>query len=234
MVSIRATGRMFGRERCCAIAARLRGKNPKVTRGGRPMDSAGSCVVPMEGGPVLNDSIAFLAQAAAAPPQMAQGVSPTAIVQAVATAIAACAALASFLAVWMVKRQTQSQILLGCLQAYVEVRKQRQEALELSSELACFEYYRALFDLHWTEFRLWRSGQIPKRAMSAWLDARHRNFQHDSIGFTDESGNKQYITYQDVWNRLVQQMYFAPSDNFITFMTLVHDGQIEKAMKVKA
>jgi hypothetical protein len=151
--------------------------------------------------------------------------------QVAAPLVAAGAAWLSYLAVRALSKQTKASVLLLCLGAYVDVRKGRTKALREASADLCFDYYRELFDLHWTEFQLWKAGMIEPHVMKAWLDVRHRNHgKDDALDFKDAAGQHK-VTYREVWAKLIDE-YFAPSDPFVQFMRLVHDGDIKEAMKL--
>lgn len=68
---------------------------------------------------------------------------------------AAGAAYMSFRSIKANINTTKSLVLLNCLKEYIDVRKDRTKALKDNNKELCFDYYRELFDLHWTEFRLW-------------------------------------------------------------------------------
>lgn len=127
--------------------------------------------------------------------------------------------------------QTRAAILLDCLRNYVAIRKDRTTALAENSGDLCRDYYRALIDLHWSEFQIWRMGEIEDRVMSAWLYARWRNWEKDEICLPN--GTKQKFTYAEEWKELVDTRYFDPNDEFIEFMNYVHRNEIPKALAMK-
>jgi len=155
------------------------------------------------------------------------------VIQVAAPIAAAFAAFFSYLGVSARNKQTKASILLGCLNSYVEIRKNRTKAIQQKTLEQSKDYYRSVFDLHWTEFHLWLAGNIPDNVMRAWLDARHRNYEIDKLRIQDDTGNYLEICYESEWNELVKGKYFAPSDVFVEFMTLTHQGQFEVAMDKK-
>jgi len=148
--------------------------------------------------------------------------------------IAIVAAIIAFFALRHSHEQTKASILIDCLNTHIEMRRLMNEAIEKKSKIMCEEYYKELLDLHWTEFRLWTSGLIPRHVMRAWLDSRFRSFRDDSgISFQDNDGNSVNVIYREIWEKLKGQNYFNSDDPFVHFMDLVHDGDINKALKIK-
>jgi hypothetical protein len=153
------------------------------------------------------------------------------LISLLATLAAAAAAAFSYLAVRALRRQTEAQVVLGCLQAYSSVRRRRQKAVQADSADECKEYYRELCDLHWSEYSLYRNRHLSASIMRFWLDARWRDFQNDTMTVRGPGGNAVSVSYADQWRQLVADKYFAPSDRFVDFMNLVHEGKIEEALK---
>ncbi len=149
-----------------------------------------------------------------------------AISQLVAAIALTFTALFALRAIWTQQKQTRSAILLECLRSYVTIREIQTEALHEDSPLKCFEYYRAVFDLHWSEFQLWYDKQIGDSVMWAWLDARQRNFASDKLTVTVK-GQPQITKYADVWEKLKKEGYFAPKDPFVAFMNKVHEKETD-------
>lgn len=123
----------------------------------------------------------------------------------------------------------RAHIQIECLNQYIKIQKTKREAGKSKDSDLCYDYYRELFDLHWTEFNLWKKGHILDSVMRAWLDVRSRNFKKDKFDAKFSSGEN--VSYQLVWEDLVKNKYFSPEDDFIRFMELIHDGKIDKAMK---
>lgn len=150
--------------------------------------------------------------------------------------IAIIAVVIAFFALRQSHEQTKASILIECLNTHIEMRRLVNEAVEKKSKTMCEEYYKELLDLHWTEFRLWQSGLIPRHVMKAWLDSRYRSF-HDgdisNIPFKDNDGNDVNVRYRDVWEHLKEIKYFHTGDPFVKFMDLVHKGHIDDALKIR-
>jgi len=155
------------------------------------------------------------------------------ILQVGATVVAALAALFSFLAVAAIRRQTGAGILLQCLEQYVRVRQDKTRALLEKSPELCWDYFRELFDLHWSEFQLWKRGHIPHDIMEAWLDARWRSFSTENLTFPRDSGEDYTLTYAEAWKKIRDDNYFAASHDFLELMSLTHDGKIKEALRLK-
>jgi hypothetical protein len=158
---------------------------------------------------------------------------PMVYVQFIATLVAATAAIFSFLAVRAIGKQTRASILLGCLDAYIQIRRHRSEAITAKSQTQCEDYYRELFDLHWSEYQLFAASHIPENVMRAWLDSRWRNYREDKVEFTNEGGQRLTVTYEDMWNKLLKSGYFTMKDRYVGFMNLAHEGKIEEALRCR-
>jgi len=143
----------------------------------------------------------------------------------VAVAFAAAAAIFTWLEARAVSKSTTSSNLVNCLNAYITIMRARTKALEDKSEQQCKDFYRELFDLHWTEFQMWRDGLIPDHVMEAWLAVRGRNYREDSIQF-DKDGQRVTVSYRQVWDELDDKRYFEPTDPFIQFMDRAHEEVI--------
>jgi len=151
-----------------------------------------------------------------------------------ATAFAAIAAIAAWRQTRAVSKSTTSSILINCLNAYLGIMRSRTRALENKSEQQCKDFYRELFDLHWTEFQLWREKLIPDHVMNAWLAVRRRNYNKDSLEFETETGKKVSVTYQQLWRELKEDIeYFEPTDPFIRFMDKAHAEAITDMCKLR-
>lgn len=159
------------------------------------------------------------------------------IITAVFTALTVlCATIAAYLSFCSIKTNidaTKSQVLLQCLREYINIRKDRTNARLEGSEDLCLNYYRELFDLHWTEFRLWRLKFIDDTTMTAWLNSRYRNYLDDYLIAKNETGEEVKIRYKDTWNKGLIENYFEKDDQFVKFMNLTYDNKIEEALKMK-
>lgn len=155
------------------------------------------------------------------------------IAPAISATLAAFAAGLSYLAIRTNIDNTKSQVLLDCLREYIEIRKHRTTAIMANSKELCSDYYRELFDLHWTEFRLWRKGYIDDETMKSWLNIRYRNYMGDSLIFKDKAGKWIKVNYKESWEKLIKEDYFEKDDLFVNFMTYNHNNEIKKALKMK-
>jgi hypothetical protein len=152
----------------------------------------------------------------------------------VATACAVAAAIATWRQALAISKSTTSSNLINCLNAYIAIMRARTRALENKSEQQCKDFYRELFDLHWTEFQLWQEHMIPDHVMKAWLAVRRRNYNKDSLEFETETGHKVSVTYQQVWRELKEDIeYFEPTDPFIRFMDKAHTQVITDMQKLR-
>lgn len=158
----------------------------------------------------------------------------TTVAPAIAAGSAAIAAILSLLSIRANINTARSNVLLRCLEDYLEIQKHRTDALMKKNETLCFDYYRELFDLCWTEFRLWKSGFIDDETMSIWLKIRYRNYdKNDAISFKDATGNDIKVYYKESWKKLIKENYFEKDDLFIKFMEYAHNDEIHKAIGMK-
>jgi hypothetical protein len=103
------------------------------------------------------------------------------------TALAALGACAAAIFTYSAARATakasRGQTLLACLDKYISIMKDKREAAEKQSLSLARQFYRELFDLHWSEFHLWQQGAISDNVMRAWLIVRKRNYDSDGITY---------------------------------------------------
>ena len=128
---------------------------------------------------------------------------------------------------------TKSQVLLQCLREYINIQKNRTGARLEQSEELCANYYRELFDLHWTEFQMWKLNFIDDTTMTAWLNSRYRNYLDDYLIAEKENGDKIKIRYKDIWDKVLIEHYFEKDDPFVKFMKHTYDNKIKEALKMK-
>ena len=126
----------------------------------------------------------------------------------------------------------KSQVLLQCLREYINIQKDRTIAIREHNEEMILNYYRELFDLHWTEYQLWRLNFIDDTPMTAWINGRYRDYLDDYLIAKDEKGDEIKIYYKDCWDNLVKTNYFEKDDKFITFVKYAHDNNIKDALKM--
>lgn len=150
----------------------------------------------------------------------------------VAVASAAAAAIFTWREAKAVTKSTTSSNLINCLNAYITIMRAKTKALEDKSEQQCKDFYRELFDLHWTEFQMWRDGLIPDHVMKAWLAVRRRNYLEDSMQF-DKDGQKITVSYRQVWDELEHKKYFEPTDPYRQLMNKVHEEIITDMNKLR-
>jgi len=150
-----------------------------------------------------------------------------------ATFSAAGAAVFTWLTARATNKATIASNLINCLNAYTVLMRARTKAEEARSEKLCKDFYRELFDLHWTEFQIWRDGMIPDHVMNAWLAVRRRNYAKDALEFETATGQGATVTYQQVWNALKDAEYFEPTDPFVRFMDKAHSEAITDMKKLR-
>jgi hypothetical protein len=127
---------------------------------------------------------------------------------------------------------SKSQMLLTCMNHYIQIQKDRTKAIIEKKSDYVREYYREMFDLHWTEFQLWNIGYIDDERMKPWLKLRHKDFDHDYILIDDQPPSDK-LTYKQVWNELLDANYFSKNGLFATFMDYAHSNDVEEALALK-
>lgn len=161
----------------------------------------------------------------------------TSIFQLLLLALAALGACAAALFTWFAARATakanRGQTILSCLDKYISVMKDKNEAIQKKNHQLAKAFYRELFDLHWSEFHLWHEGAIPNDVMRAWIAVRRRNYKSDGIVCTTDTGTEHRISYANEWKCLKDTDYFEMNDPFVTFMDKVHDGDISDIKELK-
>lgn len=149
------------------------------------------------------------------------------------TALGACAAaFFTCLAARATAKANRGQTLLACLDKYMSIMKDKRKAEESEEVGLAKEFYRELFDLHWSEFNLWHDGAIPNNVMRAWVIVRKRNFDKDMIVCTFQKRTEE-ISYADEWEYLKETEYFEKNDPFVHFMNKVHKGYTSNMKQLK-
>lgn len=155
------------------------------------------------------------------------------IIMSIAAIAAALAAAFTYFTARATQKATIASNLVNCLSTYIQLMRARTQALEAKSETQCANFYRELFDLHWSEFQIWRENLIPDHVMKAWLVVRHRNYAKDALSFVADNGQKVTITYKQVWDDLKNTDYFEGTDPLVRFMDKVHSEVIEDMKKLR-
>jgi len=156
------------------------------------------------------------------------------VIASVAALITLGIAVFNYLAVREMKRGTKASVLQKCTENYIIIRRHKARAIIEKSRVLAEDYYRAICDLYWSEFRLYVEGLIPTAIMEAWLYARKRDFADGKIEFEDGAGNITTVSCKDVWHRLVADGYFVNTDPFVTFMDHAHRDKVGEALAIRA
>ena len=131
-------------------------------------------------------------------------------------------------------KQTKASILQNCTESYIVARRQRAKAIIDKSDERAKDYYRAICDIYWTEFRLYSEDLIARPIMGAWLHARKRDYENGEIdNLKDEAGHPVTVKCSEVWEKLTQSEYFLKNDPFVEFMNFAHSGEVDKALAIK-
>lgn len=119
--------------------------------------------------------------------------------------------------------------LFKCLDGYWKVMDYKAQADSDQTYEKLHHYYRALFDLQWSEFQIWQRRSLRSSIYREWLNQRHHDFTSDLVRKTIEQNSRE-ICYRLVWRELSENGYFHRSDPFITHLAKVHMGNVEGAM----
>lgn len=130
-------------------------------------------------------------------------------------------------------KASRGETLLSCLEKYISIMKDKRTARENRDFDLAKEFYRELFDLHWSEFHLWHEGAIPDGVMLSWMTVRKRNYEVDSIACQSKEGKEEIITYENMWKELKNTSYFEGTDPFVKFMDEAHSCTITNIKKLK-
>ncbi len=139
---------------------------------------------------------------------------------------AALAAIFTWFAANATKKASRGATLLSCLENYISTMKDRRQAQEKQVVQLAEEFFRELFDLHWSEFHLWLDDVIPDNVMLSWLRVRKRNFDGDQILCKAANGEDRLVTYKERWEKVKSDNYFEIDDPFRQFMDKAHVGEI--------
>jgi hypothetical protein len=153
------------------------------------------------------------------------------IIPIIASVIAIISASVSITISWwgtnLLKQQATSEALIGCFNTYIQLRDKRTDAIAKGDINLIKNYYMNFIDLCWNELRLYQCNLIPYHVFYAWMDSRYRNFNKDSgIKIGD-----QLINIKSVWDEMMLSNYFNQHDDFLVFMSEIHDGKIKEALR---
>lgn len=141
-----------------------------------------------------------------------------------AATAAALSAFFSYLALRSFNTQTYANILVSCMENYMQVEKVKAEAIRKKSAALCKESLRELFDLTWREFNLWKMGCIPDTVMIPWLLGRRYQYQQEKLSIRNSRGKITTVEYKKVWQDRIAEGYFDPRSDFGRFMKEIHEG----------
>ena len=129
----------------------------------------------------------------------------------------------------LTRRRDCRETLFKCLDAYNKVMDYKAKTRAEHTYDAYLDYYRALFDLHWTEYQMWMEDAVKPKHYRAWLNARKMSYLAPATTVLVNHVATP-ISYRIVWDCLLQNGYFERSDPFVGHMELVHAGRIEEAL----
>ena len=154
----------------------------------------------------------------------------------------AVAALGATLGTWVFSYQIAKQgfdrslardqrdALFKALDVYLKVRELRSKAETSHTHQDWEDYYRALFDLQWSEFQVWRNDALPDQPYKAWLLQHHKMYETDEKPLVAPTPA---ISYRTAWADLLNSGYFLSTDSFVAHMKAVHEGKVALAMRSK-
>jgi len=147
--------------------------------------------------------------------------------------VASFAGLSLFFNQRQLKKHIMAQTEIRFMEDYINIQKTKCDAIEKKSAPLGYQYYREMFDLHWTAHNLWKKKLIDDRVMRTWLDIRKRNFVDDDK-LPIESTPDYPTSYRETWRKLTaaDYNYFAPGDDFVALMEKVHDKNNHDIYKI--
>ncbi len=117
--------------------------------------------------------------------------------------------------------------LFKCLESYWQVMKFRAEAEEKLTYEKYYDYYRALFDLQWSEYQLWKRYSLPTSAYREWIKQRRRDYNKPAVQRQRRDTNTmENISYKMVWDDLIKDSYYDAKDPFIAHLEKIHDNRL--------
>ena len=137
--------------------------------------------------------------------------------------------IVSLFALSFTRRNSRKDTLLKLLDKYLDLMKTRHEALEKKDPSKLEVHYRELFDLHWTEYHLFRQKMIDIEVYGAWIKRRYKDYCIQESLITEPANS---ITYAYLWKKLVNEGYFEGDDTFVAHMKLVHEGNFNAALEI--
>jgi hypothetical protein len=117
----------------------------------------------------------------------------------------------------------QRDALFKAFDSYLKIRDLRAKATASKIDEDWQEYYRALFDLQWSEYYIWREGALADKPYRVWLEQHYSMFEKDEKP-AGAAG------YRAAWKSLCDASYFGVGDAFVRHMNAVHRGKINQAL----
>lgn len=140
----------------------------------------------------------------------------------------------ALLTLLQVKKTNTLEAFFKCLEGYLKIMDYRSIAIKEKNFYSYLDYYRALFDLQWSEYQMWLRDTIPDGPYRVWLGLRYGQYCEESLELNDcVEGVADTISYRLVWERLLSKNYFEEKDPFRAHMELVHEGNLDDAMNQK-
>jgi hypothetical protein len=130
------------------------------------------------------------------------------------------------------RRQTLRDGMFKCFEGYLKVMDYKAKAMEAAEGPTpnhdeyqrYLAYYRALFDLLWTEYYLWKNRTLRDEPYMQWLIQRQKQFLEPPTS-RQNGGAVEPISYQLVWFMLKKDGYYDAKDPFVRHMDRVHGGE---------
>jgi hypothetical protein len=133
----------------------------------------------------------------------------------------------------LTRRRDNRDALFKALDGYLRTRELRSKAERETDPSKAWEnwaeYYRVLFDLHWSEFYVWSGEAIADAPYEEWMKQLRQDFKEHK---TAKNAVPQ-IGIHIAWDELRDKKYFDDNDEFVRHMDLVRAGQIDEAMSRK-
>jgi hypothetical protein len=136
---------------------------------------------------------------------------------------------------------TKSRVFLECLGQYLSIMSKEARAIQDNEMAYAYDSQRALIDLVWFEFHLWRKGHVDDENFYAWMDTRRRSYSggQPELKF-NKDGRPEYMTtyaianhdanddtvvvsYKRVWDHVESTHYYPSEDKYLQLMKQIHD-----------
>jgi len=115
--------------------------------------------------------------------------------------------------------------MISTLEDYLKIYEYRLDAVVEKDPDARIEkakhYWRALLDLQWTEYRLYKKKFIDTEIFATWTFSKYLNYIIDTVTKIKTDNEVAGVTLRQVWDELNEVQYFKSNDCFRNYMEAV-------------